>query len=441
MSVDKRGNTGFAVLIIVAVVLGLGLAFVFSDGSSPTGYAGSPVGAVTFVPQETPCSSDAECTPPDTCQYYPGYGGYYCGKSCSQSCETASDCPSDFGEECCDSGTSVSCVENSCTCIGPCNEGSFCDTSPSLGEIQCGGAFGFTPAPSPCLPNNPIGPFEPEGGIDVSVGQNQGACDCDNDGCTEGARCAVFGVAVNGDSFPNPCGPNGHCIPTGGSGDGLLYGQCACGEKPCELIDAEGDEFDGQSDQCIDTPQCEPDASCASHADCGGVGLGNCIDGNCQCHCESWAPCESDFDCGGYGEGGDGDGNYGQCAVGEDGVKECMCTDDLGCSPEQCVPGVTPCTGADEDCGGQGPSSNCNNGVCDSCGYPCEFFCAGSGACDSRLDSPLIQEECDDLAQQLGSDVGCMLDEFSKCDCADIPFDICRRRYTVGVGNSLVQGE
>ncbi len=412
----KQGYTAVGVLIIVGVVLVLGALLVLSDSSNPTGYIGSgaPTGAVTaFVPQDTPCSSDADCAPPDTCQYYPGYGGYYCGDGCGPvSCNTNSDCVGEFKSECCENDDSGACVEGFCSCIDECEEAEECDPDAEGGDEQCGGIVEGSPAAKPCQPTNP--------------GGEDGGCDCNSDGCTEGAFCSTFGVSSH--PFVNPCGPNGHCVITGAE-DGTVFGQCACGQKPCELLDAEG--FQGDFEKCPDTVQCDEDSTCKNHDDCGGVGLGRCNEGICDCKCVSWAPCTGDTDCGGYGEGGPGgDGNYGQCVASQlDGALECMCTDELGCSPLDCIPGETPCTGDQEDCGGNGENA-CSDGVCEECGYNCEFFCDGGLCSDDSGD--LTQEDCDSLAAQIGTDVGCTLDDNGNCDCDSIPFTICRRCYSTG---------
>jgi hypothetical protein len=418
----KQGYTAVGVLVIVGVVLALGALFVLSESNTPTGYAGSGVpltGAVSFAPQDTPCSSDDECTPPDTCQYYPGYGGYYCGNGCSDSCTTAADCPSDFGEECCGDEDSIGCSFGSCVCISPCDEGEFCETDAESGSVECGGIKGGTPASKPCLPTEPDG-------------ESNGGCDCDMDGCTEGAFCSTFGGILS-HPYDNPCGENGHCVITGTDDGGMPIGQCACGEKPCELLDAEG--FEGEFDQCEDTVQCDEGSVCSNHDDCGGVGLGRCEDGICDCECASWAPCDPndnfgfDFNtaCGAYGEGG----VYGRCIVGADGAAECMCTDDLGCSPLDCIPGETPCTGHPLDCGGDG-EDNCVDGICEACGTTdCDLPCISS-TCD---ETPLTQEDCDEAAEEIGSVLGCTVDTGENaCDCDGIPDEMCSACYSTTGG-------
>ncbi len=417
----KQGYTAVGVLIVVGIVLALGALFVVSESSNPTGYVGSPTGRITaFVPAEEyiPCSpenNNAECTPPETCQYYEEYTDYYCGNG--DQCDSNADCEAIF--ECplplCEFPESES---SKCECVDPCEVADECDPSGEEGLVQCGGVAGGSPAAGICDPTDPD--------------NNNGACRCEEP-CPEGAFCSTLGLTSH---LVNPCGPNGHCVITGSDDGGMLFGQCACGDKPCELLDAEG--FQGEFEKCPDTVQCEEDSVCQNHDDCGGVGLGRCNEGICDCECVSWAPCNGDSDCGGYGEGGPGgDGNYGQCVASQlDGAGECMCTDDLGCSPLDCIPGVTPCTGALEDCGGNGESA-CSDGICEDCGYGCEFFCDGGVCSDDSGD--LTQEDCDSIAAQLGTDVGCELDDNGNCDCDSIPFDICRRCYSTG--SSFACGE
>ena len=363
----KRGNTGFAVLIIVAVVLGLSLAFVFSDNSQPTGRA---------------------VIDPSIIQ-------------CDHSCVSNADC-SDTDSPCC-SGLGAVCSFGTCGCAPTCEEGESCDFGSE--ETQCGGI-------GTCQPRNP------EGG--------EGACDCDNDGCAKDASCVTFAQIPL--SFVNPCGPNGHCVITNYD-DGLGFGTCACGKKPCQYLDAEG--FDGDVDKCPNTMRCEEDAQCTSHNDCGGVGVGRCSEGACDCECVSWSPCQNDDDCGDYGE----DGNYGDCVAGPDGAFECMCTDDLGCSPKDCVPGETPCTGDTMDCGGNG-EDNCNffsdeGGICGDCGFDCVFFPFGEGT--------LTESGCEELSVILGSACTFTGGENPKCTCLGIPRDLCFNQYSLsGVS---VEGE
>ncbi len=377
----KRGNTGVIVLVIVAVVLGLSLVLILSDNSQPVGRVVAPM---TFE------------------------------------CQTNADCQSEQVEYC-DSGQAIACVQGSCACINPCQEGSLCDTSPSEGEIQCGGASGNPIAPKPCLPNNPVGPFS----VGIASGQNEGACDCDNDGCTEGAQCAVFGVTVDGDSFPNPCGPNGHCVPTGGSDDGLIFGQCACGPKECQFTE------DDDKDQCPGTVKCNEGTSCTTGAQCGGPGVGRCVECNsnsdcpgegnacinsncinsnpskrCDCDCVSWAPCQEDEHCGPVGD----------CITGPDGVFECMCASEFGCSFDQCKPGITPCNDS-SDCFGGSCQTTDGIGICQECGVECDFNCDGNGSCPE----PETEADCDAVGEALGG-AECTLDD--SCECI-VPNEMC----------------
>ena len=415
----KQGYTAIGVLIIVGVVLALGALFVLSESSNPTGYAGSPSGGVVaFVPsveEYIPCSpenNNAECPEGETCQWYEG--GYYCGNGCeSTSCDFDSDCVNqNFPSNCCGGGTSFcNTLSNTCQCVGQCEEAAPCPgSSEGPNPTYCGGGE--------CVSTDPLSD------------EGSAACDCNEDGCPEGAFCSQFGSIILSHPFVNPCG-TGHCVIMGAE-DGTLVGQCACEEKPCELVDAEGDEFDGLPDQCEDTVQCDEGSTCNSHDDCGGVGLGRCDDGICDCECVSWAPCDPDNnfdgnlnnDCGGYGEGG----HFGQCIVGSDGAAECMCTDDLGCSPEDCIPGETPCSGASQDCGGSG--GNCVSGICQECGVDCELPCLNEGCADG-----LTQAECDIVAQELGSTAGCKVDtENNECDCPDIPAEMCNACYSLPDG-------
>jgi len=433
----KRGNVGVGVLIIVAVVLGLSLVLVLSNNSSPTGYAGSPSGLVVG-PATFECATSADCQP-ELSEY-------------------------------CSPGQKIGCSFGSCVCINPCKEGKECPHDGEAGEVECGGIQGdsLVPPTGTCQPTDPNG--------------ETAACDCDNDDCAAGATCFGFGN-TNLLSFVNPCGPDGFCQPThtcgqdfsceenedcGGEGvgicdegscdcSGFFRGLCLCGDKPCQLI--ESGPFAGDTDKCVPTTQCEPDASCSTHSDCGGVGLGrcaecnsdsdcpgddscvdfNCVNSNpakrCDCECVSWAPCQSDVDCGDYG---DIHKAYGSCVTGPDGTKECMCTDSLGCSPKDCVPGKTPCSDSGDvtkRCGGK---NNCqttdDTGVCGNCGNTCNFVC-DSGSCAD--DTPaLSQADCDAIALQLGSDKGCMLSE-GHCFCPGIPQDLCTPCYELSTSSKV----
>ncbi len=384
----KRGIAS-VVLIIVAVVLGLGALFVISESSNPTGYAGSPTGRITaFVPSEeyvscSPENNNAECTPPETCQYYEEYAGYYCGED---ECDSNADCANQV--ECGESQLALCEFPDSsnsdCECESPCEVADECDPGPEDGKLQCGGVVGGSPVAGICDPVDPDG--------------ENGACRC-KEPCPEGASCSTFGVLSH--TFVNPCGPNGHCEPTGGE-DGTLFGQCVCTAKGCEFTD------DDDKDQCPGTVKCDEGASCTKNSQCGGPGVGACTDGACDCDCVSWAPCQQ-------GNEDEGCGVVGDCITGPDGTFECMCANDFGCSFGQCEPGVTPCDDS-EDCFGGSCQTTDSLGVCQNCGVECEFFCA-----DGDCPEPETQADCDEVGEALGG-ADCALDD--SCDCF-VPNEIC----------------
>ena len=121
-----------------------------------------------------------------------------------------------------------------------------------------------------------------------------------------------------------------------------------------------------------------------------------------------------------------------------------MCTDDFGCSPDDCEPGLTPCGRNERDCGdGEAacnlPATPPSNpvGVCSTCGVNCVLDCV-DGFCDEQ---EVTQFQCNQLAQQLGSDQGCTVTgEDDSCTCPGIPEDLCDGEvcYTVpGDGGSF----
>ena len=404
----KKGNTSIALLVIVAMILFLSLAFVINDKPQTTGQ-------VTLDLQEIACNpanNNAECPQGETCQWYTEYNGYFCGGKPTCDGNTNEECE---GKVSCDPPQVPGCEtvqqDNRCVCVDPCEEPDSC----SIGNpADCGAQ------PNLCFPTDTTN-FPNSFGLTTPVG----SCDCNNDGCTEGASCTVF---AEESGFSNVCGPNGFCQPTQDPEGGGVDGQCVCGNKPCEYLDGEG--FDGKVDQCPNTVNCEQNTKCNSHSDCGGVGVGICNgEGFCDCECVAWAPCQNDDDCGDYGE----DGNYGRCEAGPDGALECMCTDEIGCSPDDCVPGQTPCDG-ENTCGQDGEGVDGEGciqvdgeaGICVQCGVDCQFNCA---ECN--------QAQCDELADVLGSDAGCTFDgENNQCDCPGIPEDLCDNCYG-SIGNGI----
>ena len=440
------------VLLTIAVVLGLGLTFVLGN-SSPTGLAGSPAGAIVFDPTSNPCDGFNDLSCPESNPLYDSCGRrtsgddiltkFFClnidpcssGASCSLTFELDqqevpkiigqdNNCGGRVGLNDPGAGTCIGTGEEG-NCLCPCVEGSLCDTSPS-NDFQCGGIAGTDIIPAPCLPIDFFGPFS------TTSGEGKGACDCNNDGCTAGAPCEVSTTTQSGSV--EVCGPNGFCqLRNPGSGED--NGFCICDQKACQLVGQE--EFNGAYDQCPGTTtQCEPDAKCNSNADCGGAGLGSCNDGFCDCECVSWANCDGEQDCGSFGESGS---TYGRCKASiPDGVKECVCTDDLGCSPDDCIVGVTPCAvGESFNCGNAGEDAcdlgeDGEGGICNRCGVECTFQRIETGS--------LSQADCNDIAQQIGTTKGCDAFDFdqgegpgieTRCSCPGIPQNLCRTTYNL----------
>jgi len=374
----KKGNIHALLALAALIVVGLSVAFVITDTSSPTGYAPTP-GPTGFV----------------------GFG------LATEECSNDNDCSQDYCEE----DDFVKCIQGSCQCISPCDEGGSCTFSQS----DCG-------TTGTCYPNSVFNAPTAFG-----IATASGGCDCNNDGCTEGRSCDVF-TNSNGQAV-DVCGPNGFCEidDTGESSGG--EGTCVCGNKPCQFLDADG--FEGQKDQCPGTVSCEPGNNCNSNADCGGVGVGSCVNGNCECHCQAWLPCQSNSDCGTFGQSGED--AYGDCVEGPDGSLECMCTDTLGCAPQDCVPGKTPCSGRSKDCAGRGQSAcetlNGEGGVCSSCGNDCSFE-ESSGEDSFDVD----QTVCNDLNQQMGDECTFSNGENPACDCKNIPDRFCNLTWDVTDG-------
>jgi len=403
----KKANANVALMVIALIVVGLSVAFVIGDSASPTGYVGYDVTSINcdgFDDGET-CSQNYQscgvresgeeegffCVSPGNCNQ---------GESCTKNKPTGTvSCGGRTNLNDPGAGTCEGNGENDGQCQCPCQDFAECNV---YNSYDCGGN------PSLCVPTNPEG---------------DGLCACDGRSCLSGVPCSTF---TSQSGFARPCG-TGHCQIIGGGEDNGLFGVCICENKSCLLID-DVDGFEGKFDQCENTKQCVRDSKCKDHDDCGGVGLGVCDDGECQCECESWAPCEDDDDCGDYNEEGAG---FGRCIEDDEtNVKECMCTDDLGCSPEDCEVDVTPCSGQNLECGGAGEDA-CDEltNTCNRCGVNCRFTqFSGDGDLDSKT--------CQNLGNLLGTNCNFDAGESSaSCDCPGLPGGMCDASYNVEDNN------
>ncbi len=391
----KRGNTGLVVLVMVGVVLFLGLFFLLSDSSQPSGY-------VTLPTTQTPCSSDTDCMSFPYCQ---------------------------------SEDSDKRCFNGFCTCVDPCQNGAECSPFGEASQ-QCGLLNGDPGFASTCVSTDAFG--------------NNGACSCTGS-CedVEGIQCSTIAVSpLTAPSF-TPCGDKAHCIITGFS-DGTGFGVCGCGDQACLTPN-------GKTDDCSGTVGCEQGPSCASNsdcpsgffcgqgtcfkecntnADCGGLVSGSCsieVNGNkgCNCFCNAGNPCFVDDNCGNFGE----DGNFGQCIVHPDGAKKCSCTDTHGCSPLDCEPGVTRCNSGDPlGCGGNPDACQCSNGnncVCEACAEKCGVF--GEGANE--------EGECEELAAQTGAECNFVsYDQSGHCECV-WPDDLCTTCFNTNGGQACGENE